>query len=294
MAYRKPDQKPDPGHDPPSDPNILIYNAPSVAEYYAALQYLTPCERLLFDAYLKPGMAILDLGVGGGRTTPYLAAMAGRYLGVDYAPEMIAACRKKFPQLDFETADAADLSQFAASSFDAVVMAFNAMDYVVPDESRFRALREIHRILKPAGILIFSSHNPRAIWVRVSWNAQRVRNLAETIAGRDSVFLEPLLLCLTAMRVGWAVVQSLMRSLSRMARRLPTRPYWQGEGDWMDSAHGGLKTHCAVPEKVARELDGFGFALLRVLGDDYPQVSHPYKTDWYYYVCSRKELMGEV
>src|SRR5271167_4736060 len=130
MANTKPDSKP--------DPNIPIYNAPAVAEYYAGLDYLTPCERLLFDEYLKPGMAVLELGVGGGRTTAYLSSIASRYVGVDYASEMIAACRKKFPRLDFEVGDAADLSRFDAASFDAVVMAFNGIDYLIPDESRLR------------------------------------------------------------------------------------------------------------------------------------------------------------
>ena len=129
------------------DPNILTYNAPAVAEYYATLDYLTPCESLLFDQYLRSGMTILDLGVGGGRTTSYLSSIAGRYVGVDYAAQMIAACRKKFPRLEFEVANAADLSNFVSASFDAVVMAFNGMDYVIPNESHFCALREIRRVL---------------------------------------------------------------------------------------------------------------------------------------------------
>src|SRR5580693_1097552 len=103
--------------DTKSEANILAYNAPAVAEYYATLNYLTPCERFLFEQYLYSGMAILDLGVGGGRTTPYLSSIAGRYVGVDYAPEMIAACRKKFPRLEFEVANAADLSRFASACF---------------------------------------------------------------------------------------------------------------------------------------------------------------------------------
>jgi hypothetical protein len=48
------------------DPNLDIFNAPEVASYYSSLNYLTPCERLLFDQYLSWGMTILDLGVGGG------------------------------------------------------------------------------------------------------------------------------------------------------------------------------------------------------------------------------------
>ncbi len=211
MADTKPDSEP--------DPNIPVYNSPAVAEYYAELNYLTPCERLLFDAYLRTGMAILDLGVGGGRTTAFLASIAARYVGVDYASEMVAVCRKKFPQLEFETETAADLSRFATSSFDAVVMAFNGMDYVIPDESRFCALREIRRVLKPEGILIFSSHNPGAILVRPSWNQQRVRDAAQAIGGSDSVFHRPLLWFFTAARVILAGLQAGLQSFGRAARR---------------------------------------------------------------------------
>jgi SAM-dependent methyltransferase len=279
--------------DSKPDPNILTYNSPAVAEYYAALNYLTPCEQLLFDGYLRPGMAILDLGVGGGRTTPYLSSIAARYAGVDYANEMIARCRKKFPQLEFAVGHAADLSKFTASSFDAVVLAFNSMDYVVPEESRFRALREIGRVLKPEGILIFSSHNPRSILVRASWNPQRLGDVAEILVGSDSVLFRPLVWSLSSVRAILAGLQAVLRSLDRAARRLPTRAFWRGQGYWRDPTHGGLETHSAAPEIVARELGGFGFRLLRVLGDDYPLVSRRYVTDWYYYVLSKTGSTGE-
>jgi SAM-dependent methyltransferase len=273
----------------PEDPNLDAYNSPEVTSYYSSLNYLTPCERLLFDQYLSPGMTILDLGMGGGRTTPYLSSIAGRYVGADYAAEMVAVCQRKFPALKFENADAADLSIFAASSFDAVVMAFNSIDSVIPDESRYRALREIHRVLQPKGVLIFSSHNARSILVRPSWNPRRLASLAKRLAGGDSVLYRPLLWSLTGLRVVIAVFQSIVRSLARVARRTPTRAFWLGEGYLTDAAHGGLTTHLSTPETVERELNRFGFGLLRVLGDDYPRVSRPYVTDWYYYVFSRME-----
>jgi SAM-dependent methyltransferase len=275
------------------DPNLRVYNTAGVAEYYAALNYLTPCEQLLFDAYLRPGMVILDLAVGGGRTTAHLSSIASRYVGVDYASEMIASCRKKFPELAFDVANSADLSRFPPSTFDAVVMAFNGIDCVVPDESRLRSLREIDRVLKPGGILIFSSHNPHSIWVRASWNPQRVRNVAETLLGRDSILFRPLLWCLTVVRVILAGVQAVLRALNRAARRLPTRTFWQGQGYWVDPAHGGVMVHSASPDKVESELGGFNFRLLRVLGDDYPKVSRKYVTDWYYYVFSKTAAPGE-
>ncbi len=136
------------GIEPNRDPNLPVYNSRAVAAHYAALNYLSPCEQKLFDIYLQPGMDILDLGVGGGRTTTYLSSIARRYVGVDYAPEMIEACRAKYPRLEFHTADAADLSMFPNSSFDAVVFAFNGIDYIIPDENRAKCLQECGRILK--------------------------------------------------------------------------------------------------------------------------------------------------
>jgi ubiquinone/menaquinone biosynthesis C-methylase UbiE len=269
--------------------NLDTWNQPEVASYYSSLDYLTPCERLLFDEYLRPGMAILDLGVGGGRTTPYLSSIASRYVGADYAAEMIAACQKKFPHLEFQTVDAADLSIFASSSFDAVVMAFNTLDNVIPDESRHRALRETHRVLKPEGTLIFSSHNMRAILVRPSWNRLRLESLAQQLAG-NSFLQRPLLWSLTNIRIALAALQSLVQSTARAARRASTRTFWHGEGYLLDAAHGGARIHHSTPEKVEQELNSLGFRLLRVLGDDYPLVSHPYITDWYYYVFSRVEI----
>src|ERR1700690_4664567 len=106
-----------------ADPNLPVYNKSEVAAHYASLDYLSPCEKALFDEFLKEGDAILDLGVGGGRTTPHLSRLASRYVGVDYAANMVAACQQKFPQLEFLVADATNLAQFGGGCFDSAVMA---------------------------------------------------------------------------------------------------------------------------------------------------------------------------
>lgn len=286
MAPAKPDS-------PRQDPNLDIYNSPPVTAHYAELNYLTPCEHMLFETYLKPGMAILDLGVGGGRTTPYLSAIAGRYVGADYAERMIAICRKKFPHLVFEVANASDLSKFLPSSFDAVVMAFNSMDYVLPDESRFKALQEIGRVLKPEGVFVFSSHNTRALLLRPEWNPQRLQDLARRTVSQKSLLYRPLLWTLTVARATAAVFQSLVRSLILMVRRLPTRVFWSGDGSLLDPVHGGLITHYSTPRTVEQELRRFGFHRLRVMANDYPRASHPLLTAWYYYVFAKGMSTGE-
>src|SRR5215813_9895770 len=118
------------------------YNSPLIAAGYGRQEYITPCERLLFDAYIKPGVTILDIGVGGGRTSPYLAKNASRYVGIDYAPEMVRLCRKKYPQWEYCEGSAIDLSRFPDGSFDVIVMSYNVLDDLVPDASRWRCLQE--------------------------------------------------------------------------------------------------------------------------------------------------------
>ncbi len=271
---------------PTEQTNLRRYDA--VASYYAALDYLTSCERLLFDSFIAPGSAILDLGVGGGRTTRYLAARASFYVGADYSAAMVEACQEKFPQLEFRIADAANLSEFRDESFEAVIFAFNGIDYVFPSAGRRACFQHIHRVLKPNGCVIFSSHNPRAILVRPRWNQDRLREIARNYSLKSALLYALLFAAFTFARFGLAFVQSCWNSLYRTFRRIPSRAFWAGEGDLVDSSHGGLFTHYSVPDRVIAELNRTGFRVERVLGDDYPVVSHLYSTDWYYYVFTKR------
>lgn len=275
-----------------SSSNLDVYNRPDVAAHYAVLNYLTPCEQKLFSDYIKPGSKILDLGVGGGRTTPYLAAKSSRYVGVDYASEMIQICRQKHPDLEFRVAEASQLSCFDNASFDAVVCAFNGMDYVIPDEARVNAWRECFRVLAADGILLFSSHNPRSILIRSGWNRERIRGLAARVGEPGHLLGESAFLALSVAARSRAACRSAWATANRIVRRMPRRAFWRGEGYLLDPAHGGLMTHCWIPERVMAELAQHGFRCLTVLGNDYPAVSRAYGTDWYYYVFSKMSHLG--
>jgi ubiquinone/menaquinone biosynthesis C-methylase UbiE len=266
--------------------NLQVYNRADVTAHYAALDYLTPCEELLFGRYIKQGAVVLDLGVGGGRTTPYLSRRASRYIGVDYASEMVNTCRRKYPGLEFLEAEASDLSALEGCSFDAVVCAFNGLDYVM-DEARGRCFKECRRVLKPDGVLLFSSHNARSIFVRPVWNRERVRTAAEAV-GKLYNFTGTVAFCVLNLAAGArAFLRAAWGSARRILARFPSRAFWRGEGYLLDSTHGGLLTHCWVPARVVAELQEQQFRLLKVLGDDYPHPSQEYVTDWYYYVFSR-------
>ncbi len=269
--------------------NLRTYRVPEVASHYAALNYLTPCEQLLFRTHIKPGIAVLDLGVGGGRTTPYLSRTASRYVGVDYSEAMLHVCKKKFPDLDFVLADASDLSAFEDASFDAIVFSFNGLDYVVPDENRLRCLRECWRVLRTDGVFVFSSHNPRSILVRADWDRGRLRSFASRYISPGNAFFSLMFGGLTAAKAAHSFVRATGESISRIIRRLPMPAFWNGEGNLYDLSHGGLLTHCSTPDHVAAELEELGFRLVELMGDDHPRGSRALLTDWYYYVFSKTD-----
>jgi SAM-dependent methyltransferase len=267
--------------------NLETYDAAEVAAHYAALDYLTPCERVLFETYIPTGSAILDLGVGGGRTTSYLASRASRYVGVDYAPAMVKACRAKFPGLEFKVSDAANLSIFPDGAFDVVVFAFNGIDYVLPEQSRQSCFAHIKRVLKADGVFIFSSHNSRAVVMRPRWNQERLQKAARRFSVDSKILYWLWLALLAAARSALAFAQAAGATLLRASKRIPSGAFWRGEGSLVDSAHGGLLTHYGTPTCIVNELYALHFRPERILGDDYPRASHPYSTDWYYYVFGK-------
>jgi ubiquinone/menaquinone biosynthesis C-methylase UbiE len=113
---------------------------------------------------------ILDIGVGGGRTTPHLLEISKNYVGIDYSPQMIAQCRARYPSVSFEVCDAKDLSRFGAEAFGLVIFSFNGID-CNGHADRLTMLREIRRVLAKGGAFVFSSHNRDYTGVGSVWRA---------------------------------------------------------------------------------------------------------------------------
>jgi ubiquinone/menaquinone biosynthesis C-methylase UbiE len=263
---------------PQAEKIFQYYNSPSIAAGYARQEYITPCEQLLFSTYIEPGVAILDIGVGGGRTSPYLAKSASRYVGIDYAPEMVRLCRRKYPQWEYCEGSAIDLSCFQDKSFDVIVMSYNVLDDLVPDASRWRCLQECHRVLGNNGLLIFSSHNPRALITRPESSKSRQRNPAH--------LTERILMLLRLLVDNAAIYFTLVRStLHRVIRYGLRSPFWRGEGYMPDEEK--LMTHFWTPKNAIAELSRYGFQFVALQGDDYPKRSYQLITDWYYYIFKK-------
>jgi glycosyltransferase involved in cell wall biosynthesis len=146
--------------DVAAEMNQLTFRRADLVEEVAAWDWIEPAEERFLAQVEEQvrGREILDIGVGGGRTVCRLLRISSRYVGIDYSPEMVAVCERKFPGARFLCRDARDLTSFDNDSFGLVVFTFNGIDYV-SHEDRRRVMREVARVLEPGGYFLFSSHN---------------------------------------------------------------------------------------------------------------------------------------
>jgi SAM-dependent methyltransferase len=226
--------------------NRDTWRDPSTVRWYRNSEGWTdPGERaaLASVALEAKGQPILDLGVGGGRTVPLLRAISRDYTAIDYTPELVDACRARYPDARVLHGDARDLSRFADGSFQLAVFSFNGIDSVNSDD-RITILRGVHRVLRSGGVFVFSAHNRQGPGPRegFSFGVDLTRN--------------PLKLAARVARRALHATRSL-------------RNYWrfsklgyEGAGFSIAnaSAHDhGILVHYATLDHQLRQLEGAGF-----------------------------------
>ena len=113
--------------------------------------------RLLGD--LK-GKRVLELGCGGAQCSIAFAKQGAHAIGIDFSAEQLAfarrLCEREEVKVELRQGDLADLAFLRAESVDVVFSAYT-FGYV---EDLNRVFRQVHRVLKQGGPLVFSLPHP--------------------------------------------------------------------------------------------------------------------------------------
>jgi SAM-dependent methyltransferase len=117
----------------------------------------------IVDTFIVPRVArnstVLEVAMGHGRWTPFLARRAQRYAGIDLSPSCVNFCRKRFAHLtnvDFYPTDGRGLSLIASGSVQ-FVWSFDSFVHIEPDVME-DYMGEFARVLSPGGQC--SIHHP--------------------------------------------------------------------------------------------------------------------------------------
>jgi SAM-dependent methyltransferase len=251
------------------------YALPHVVRDFAGRDALYPAElAALAEVWPSARGDVLDVGVGGGRTTRYLCGAARTYRAIDYQPEMVAACRRRFPGVAVDVGDARELNAHDDASYDLFFFSFNGIDYISHDD-RPRVFAEAFRLLRPGGAFVYSSHNlrplrgalPGAVWPHLDFS------------------LNPAVLAVRAARAG-ASAARILRNRQRFASQQHMGDGWAAVND--EAYEHAMLTVYVDPAREPEHLAAAGFTSdVMFLGMD-GRIAEPTLDDAWVHFITRK------
>ena len=125
------------------------------------------------------GKTVLDAGCGEGYNTRLLAKQGANMVGIDISQRMIELAQQEEKRkplgINYKATSFSDLSLFNDEAFDVVVSFMSLMDG--PEFQN--ALKEIFRVLRPEGEIIFSITHPCFITKGFQWMCDEKGNYNE-------------------------------------------------------------------------------------------------------------------
>jgi SAM-dependent methyltransferase len=136
--------------------------------HFAPLEAITTATaaRLVKHAGIRTGQRVLDVACGTGVVAITAARAGARVTGLDLTPELLERarenCRIAEVKIDWHEGDVEKLP-FGDGAFDVVVSQFGHIFAPRPD----MAVAEMLRVLKPGGIIAFSTWPPELLLGRI-------------------------------------------------------------------------------------------------------------------------------
>lgn len=108
------------------------------------------------------GRSVLEVGCGAGPLTEYLVEHGAVVTALDVSSEMVRLAKARVGnRAKFLVANIEEPLSFASGSSFELIVASLVLHYIKDWES---VLREFHRLLRPGGAVVFSTHHPTVDW----------------------------------------------------------------------------------------------------------------------------------
>ncbi|MGB9577331.1 MAG: class I SAM-dependent methyltransferase, partial [Candidatus Norongarragalinales archaeon] len=171
----------------------------------------SPCLSLFLSLPAPNRFTALDEGCGNARNAVEIARHYCKVVACDSSPQMLEKARERVKHaralnVAVKHADAADLP-FESNSFDAV-FSLAVLHLIFPASKRFKAFKEISRVLKPGGLAFVSVWNkqqPRFAKTRGSTTV--IASFAGKQAPRKYYFFSPAEFKKTAAKAGLQTIK---------------------------------------------------------------------------------------
>jgi len=246
--------------------NRRAYADEQVVSWYGRLDHIYQAEAVILkklDPFIKD-KTLLDIGIGAGRTTRYLLEISQDYTGIDYTAALAAIAKTRYPLGNIFCADARQLPA-PDQAFDFVLFSLSGIDYIDHGD-RLKALREIHRVLRPGGFYMFSTHN------------REYKNFKKMPWQED-----------TPLTLGH--LKSCLYSLAYWPRHLRMKKHEVDTDQYAivnDSAHGfSLLAYYISADEQVKQLESEGFRDIEIYNMEGETVKSDSQFPWIYYLASK-------
>jgi len=135
-----------------------------------------PSDNPIHQRLLKPYVVsqemvrgdVLEVGCGEGRGISLVLPRVTSYSAIDKIGPVIDSLKSRFPSGKFYAGNIPPLAPFQEESFD-VVLCFQVIEHIGDDHA---LLKEIHRVLRPGGVLLLTTPNRTMSLSRNPWHVR--------------------------------------------------------------------------------------------------------------------------